>query len=139
MALTVGQLARRTGVSPDTVRYYERVGLLPKTERTSSGYRSYDESHVERLQIVKGAQRVGLRLREVRELLEVMDRGLCPCGHAESLIRERLGEIDQEVSRLAELRGQLARLVERLPDPPTGGPWPCQTEFIRVGGGARDA
>lgn len=112
VALIAGKLAERA--TPDAVRYYERAGLLPPAERTTSGYRSYSEADVERLQFVKGAQRVGLRLREVRELLEVMDRGMCPCEHTESLIRERIAEIDRELGRLRDLRGRLASIVARL-------------------------
>jgi DNA-binding transcriptional MerR regulator len=66
MALTVSQLARRVGLSPDAVRYYERVGLLPPPARTAAGYRAYQEAAVDRLRLVTGARRLGLRLREIR-------------------------------------------------------------------------
>jgi DNA-binding transcriptional MerR regulator len=90
--LTVSGLANRVGVSPDAVRYYERLGLLSPPARSAAGYRRYDERAVQRLRFVKGAQRVGLRLREIAELLEVVDRGQCPCGHTEALLRERLAD-----------------------------------------------
>lgn len=137
--LTVGQLAGRTRVSPDTIRYYERVGLLPPPERTTSGYRSYDESYAERIRFVQGAQSLGLRLREIRELLEVIDRGLCPCGHTEALLRKRLSEIEREQAQLRDLKKQLESLADQLPEnePPDADQWPCQKEFIRVGGGAK--
>jgi DNA-binding transcriptional MerR regulator len=69
------------------VRYYERLGLLPKPERTAAGYRQYQQDAVERLRFIKSAQRVGLRLREIAELLAICDYGLCPCGHSEALLR----------------------------------------------------
>jgi DNA-binding transcriptional MerR regulator len=102
--LTVSDLAARVGVSPDAVRYYERLGLLPPPARSMAGYRRYDERAIQRLRFVKGAQRVGLRLREIAELLQVLDRGQCPCGHTEALVCERLAAVDAELARLAALQ-----------------------------------
>src|SRR5215216_6543936 len=110
MALTVG-------LSPDTVRYYERVGLLPEPTRSATGYRLYDQDAVGRLQLIKGAQRAGLRLREIGELLQVADQGQCPCGHTETLLRERLAEVRAELDRLHDLEADLIGLLERQPDP----------------------
>ena len=73
MALTVSALADTVGLSADTVRYYERVGLLPPPARSAAGYRLYDQDAVGRLRLIKGAQRAGLRLREIGELLQVAD------------------------------------------------------------------
>ncbi|HYY77601.1 MAG TPA: heavy metal-responsive transcriptional regulator [Actinomycetes bacterium] len=117
MALTVSALADQAGLSPDTVRYYERVGLLPAPARSAAGYRLYDQAAVGRLRLIKGAQRAGLRLREIGELLQVADRGRCPCGHTETLLRQRLAEVRAELERLRGLEGELTRLLERYPDP----------------------
>jgi DNA-binding transcriptional MerR regulator len=132
--LTVSKLAEQAGMTPDGLRYYERTGLLPKPERTASGYRLYDEETADRLRFIKGAQRLGLRLREIRELLEVLDRGLCPCGHTEEMLRLRVREIDAEIVRLRDLKRQLVLLVERFPAEACEGEagWPCQEEFIRT-------
>src|SRR6266540_4341336 len=119
--LTVSGLAAQVGVSPDAVRYYERLGLLPPPARSTAGYRLYDEGAVERLRFVKGAQRVGLRLREIGELLQVMDQGQCPCGHTEALLRERLAEIDAQLARLVALRGTWTGCSWRVPSGPRGG------------------
>jgi DNA-binding transcriptional MerR regulator len=136
--LTVSGLAARVGVSPDAVRYYERLGLLAPPERSAAGYRRYDQGAVERLRFVKGAQRVGLRLREIAELLEVVDRGQCPCGHTEMLLRERLAEVDAELARLAVLRGELARLLAQAPGDActaqTAEGWWCVQAFSNEGG-----
>jgi DNA-binding transcriptional MerR regulator len=117
MALTVSALADQAGLSADTVRYYERVGLLPEPARSPAGYRLYDQAAVGRLRLIKGAQRAGLRLREIGELLQVADQGQCPCGHTETLLRQRLGEVQAELDRLRALEADLAKLLEQQPDP----------------------
>jgi DNA-binding transcriptional MerR regulator len=134
MALTVSALAYQVGLSADTVRYYERVGLLPKPARSASGYRLYDQAAVGRLRLIKGAQRAGLRLREIGELLQVADRGQCPCGHTETLLRQRLGEVQAELARLQALETDLTRLLEHDPDPAcpvavtAAADWWCATD-----------
>lgn len=131
--LTVSLSARRVGLSADAVRYYERLGLLPPPQRSAAGYRLYDAAAAERLRFVKGAQRAGLRLREVRELTEAIDGGRCPCGRTEALLRRRLAEVDAELARLGALRAELARLVDEHPEEgcpdETAGPWWCEEEF----------
>ena len=92
--LRVAELAAAVGVSPDTVRYYERAGLLPPPDRTAAGYRSYDAGAVDRLRFIQGAQRLGLHLADIRDLLTVRDTGTCPCEPAEDLLRRRLAEVD---------------------------------------------
>lgn len=125
--MTVAQLARRVGVRPDTIRYYERAGLLPPAPRTSGDHRRYGEDAVDRLQFIQGAQRLGLRLREIETLLTVRDTGDCPCEPAEHLLRQRIAEVDAELARLNALRTTLVRMVDALPDPdclqPEPGTW----------------
>jgi DNA-binding transcriptional MerR regulator len=125
--LRVRELADEAGVSPDTVRYYERTGLLPPPARTASGYREYEPTAVDRLLFIQGAQRLGLRLRDIRELLAVRDTGTCPCQPAEVLLRRRLDELDAELRRLASLRGELVRMINGLPSKdcpdPVPGSW----------------
>jgi DNA-binding transcriptional MerR regulator len=134
MALTVSALADQVGLSADTVRYYERVGLLPPPARSTAGYRLYDQAAVGRLRLIKGAQRAGLRLREIGELLQVADRGQCPCGHTETLLRERLAEVQAELARLQALETELTRLLEHHPDPTcpetvtAAADWWCATD-----------
>jgi DNA-binding transcriptional MerR regulator len=80
MALTVSALAGQAGLSADTVRYYERVGLLPEPARSAAGYRLYDQDAVGRLRLIRGAQRAGLRLREIGELLQSPTRASAPAA-----------------------------------------------------------
>ena len=109
--MRVVDLAHHVGVKPDTIRYYERVGLLPAALRTATNHRRYDHTSIDRLRFIQGAQRLGLRLAEIRELLDVRDRGECPCEPAASLLHQRLTEIDEEIGQLSRLRDDLARFV----------------------------
>ncbi|WP_448617282.1 heavy metal-responsive transcriptional regulator [Geodermatophilus sp. URMC 65] len=130
--LRVAELAAAVGVSPDTVRYYERAGLLPPPDRTAAGYRSYDAGAVDRLRFIQGAQRLGLHLADIRDLLTVRDTGTCPCEPAEDLLRRRLAEVDAQIARLVTLRAEMAAMVDALPaadcPPPTPGTWCPPTE-----------
>ncbi|GDY34000.1 MerR family transcriptional regulator [Gandjariella thermophila] len=125
--LTVAQVAARSGLRPDTLRYYERIGLLPAPRRTSGDHRRYDENVVDRLLFIRGAQRLGLRLEEIRDLLAVRDTGVCACEPAETLLRRHLDEIDAEMRRLATLRTQLTTMLASMPGPdcpdPVPGTW----------------
>jgi DNA-binding transcriptional MerR regulator len=127
--LTVGQLAARVGVRADTIRYYERAGLLPEPSRTDGDHRRYGAADLDRMLFIRGAQRLGLRLAEIRELLLVRETGHCPCGPAEMLLREHIGEVDREIARLTALRAELSGMVAGLSAPsapcpdPVPGTW----------------
>ncbi|MGH3501379.1 MAG: MerR family transcriptional regulator [Nocardioidaceae bacterium] len=125
--LTVAALAREVGVTADAVRYYERLGLLPAPPRSRSGYRLYGYDAIDRLRFIQGCQRLGLRLREIAELLTLRETGKCPCEPAAELLRRRLAEIDVELSRLGALRTELESMVSRIPDvdcpDPSPGTW----------------
>jgi DNA-binding transcriptional MerR regulator len=134
MALNVSQVARQSGISADAVRFYEREGLLPAPSRSRAGYREYDPSIAHRIRFIKGAQAMGLRLAEIKDLLEIQDRGACPCGHTRTLVQRRIGEIDAEMERLTALRGQLSAMAE-LDCPATEDSelWACEVRFIEKG------
>ena len=125
--LRVAELAAAVGVSPDTIRYYEKAGLLPAPARTASGYRVYETSMVERLRFVQGAQRLGLRLKDIADLLAVRDTGECPCEPAEQLLRRRMAEVDVEITRLVTLREQMASMLAALPTAELCPPLPAGT------------
>lgn len=103
--LYISALATHAGVPVKTIRYYEDVGLLPKPSRTPAGYRLYAPEAADRLLFIKKAQNLGLRLDEIKEILELADRGRCPCGHVQDLLKRRLMELRQKISDL--------RVVER--------------------------
>jgi MerR family copper efflux transcriptional regulator len=110
--LTIGQVAREAGVGVETVRFYEREGLLQKPTRRQSGYRQFDLEAIDRLRFIKHAQRLGFTLREVRELLALK---LDP--HAKrSDVRERavakVADIDKRIAELKRMKRALAPLIE---------------------------
>lgn len=96
----IGAIARQANIPIKTIRYYEAVGLLPKPPRTTSGYRLYAPETVDRLQFIKKAQNLGLRLQDIREILELADRGRCPCGHVQRLLTLRLQELNRKIADL---------------------------------------
>ena len=132
--LRVAELAAAVGVAADTIRYYEKAGLLPGPARTPAGYRVYEADAIDRLQFIQGAQRLGLKLRDIKDLLAIRDTGVCPCEPAEELLRRRLTDLDAEMARLSALREQMVAMVEALPSqdcpPPLPGSW-CPPENER--------
>ncbi len=135
MALRVSQVAEQAGVSPDAVRFYEKEGLLPEPPRSSAGYREYDDQIPQRIRFIKGAQEMGLKLAEIGELLEIQDRGACPCGHTKTLVERRIEEIDAELIRLSSLRANLAAMAQlecnSIEDSEL---WACEAAFRKGGG-----
>lgn len=136
---TIAAAADAAGVSADTLRYYEKVGLVAPSGRTASGYRLYNSTVADRVRFVKGAQRMGLRLGEIKELLDIRDRGACPCGHTRALLEQRLRDVDDELVQLGALRRDLTGILDDLDNCPeaASGPWRCETEFTRKGGEPR--
>jgi DNA-binding transcriptional MerR regulator len=112
----IGELAERVGVNSKTIRYYESIDLLPVPERTGSGYRTYSEADVERLGFIRSAQRLGLALDEVREILALRERGEAPCGYVRQLISQEVADIDRRLEELRGLRQELVELERRAQD-----------------------
>jgi DNA-binding transcriptional MerR regulator len=133
--LKVSDVAQQAGVSPDAVRFYEKEGLLPAPPRSPAGYREYGGTTPQRIRFIKGAQAMGLKLAEIKELLEIQDKGACPCGHTRTIVERRLEEIDDEIARLTELRGELATMSNlECPATTESELWPCEVTFIKRGG-----
>ena len=111
MALTIGRVASDAGVNVQTVRYYERRGLIPKPPRSRSGYRQYDSESVARLRFIKRAQELGFSLREIRELLALRIRHAAACVSVEAKTREKISLVDQKIRELQSMKQGLERLV----------------------------
>jgi MerR family copper efflux transcriptional regulator len=109
--LRIGEVARRSGVGIEALRFYERRGLLGRPARTESNYRVYGESVLERLDFIRRAQAVGFTLDEIGEILAESADGRSPCRHVRELARRKLEELD---ARLAELRRHRADLARTL-------------------------
>ncbi len=109
-AMRIGELGERAGVSAKTIRYYEEIGLLPEPTRLPSGYRAYTDDDAARLAFIKSAQRLGLALDEIKEILALRDEGLRPCGHVRDVLRREVAELDGRIRELRRLRQQLRRL-----------------------------
>lgn len=111
--MRIGEVAGQAGVSPQTIRFYERTGVLAPATRTSSGYRDYDGDVLGRLAFVRAAQAVGLSLGEIREVLGLRDNGETPCEHVTDLLVRRAGDLDARIAQLTALRDELRRLAKR--------------------------
>lgn len=109
----IGELAKRTGAPAKTLRFYEDEGLLPAPTRTPAGYRDYTERFVERVDFIRDAQKAGLTLRQIGEILDIRDGGRPPCEHVGNLIDQRLAEVEQRISELEQTRGRLHQLAQR--------------------------
>lgn len=102
-----------SGLSTQTIRYYESIDLLPEPERTPAGYRSYAADAVERLRFIRDAQACGLTLVEVETLLSMKDAGIGTCGHTLSFLDRHLAEIDAQIGRLQLARAEMIELTTR--------------------------
>ncbi len=107
----IGELARRMGLNPKTIRYYEEAGLLPPPSRTESGYRSYSEADAAQLVFIRAAKDFGFTLGEIREILAVRDRNEPPCPYVLDLVREKLADLQARIQRLQLLSGDLEALL----------------------------
>jgi MerR family copper efflux transcriptional regulator len=114
-SLTISRLAKATGVGIDTVRYYERNGLLPEPPRRASGYRAYRDEDVQRLRFIRRAKQLGFSLEEIRGLLElsVQNEQGVPGVHATAAAR--LAELDARIEELERVRNGLRQLVDACP------------------------
>ena len=98
------------GSIPRTIRYYERIGLLPDPDRTGANYRIYAPGDADRLAFIKTAQRLGLSLDEIREILAFRDRGEAPCGYVRQVLRRQVDTVDDRIAELRALRRELVSL-----------------------------
>lgn len=110
--ITVGQVARRTGLSPKAIRLYETRGLLPAPDRTDAGYRTYSDPDVDLLRFVRQAKTLGLRLDEIKEIIDLQRGGAQPCAMVIQLVDKHLREIDQTLADLRALRKSLVKARE---------------------------
>lgn len=108
---TIGDLARVTGTKVETVRYYERVGLLPVPPRTAGNYRSYSQVELKRLSFIRRARDLGFSLDEVRALLALSDDRGSDCASIDAIARKHMEEVDRKIADLTALRRKLKAII----------------------------
>lgn len=113
--MQIGQLAKRAGVPIDTVRYYERNGILPAPERQASGYRAYDDRDVERLRFLRRAKALGFTLVEIRDLLALSVSRSDDMAGLKATASEKLADVERKLAELGRIRDGLSALIEACP------------------------
>jgi len=111
---TVGELARRTGLRPSAIRFYERRGIIPRPMRLPNGYRVYEEQALSWIALIRNAQALGITLREARQLVDIVRARKRPCDHARTLIEARLRTVESTLEQLETLRGELRKHLRRM-------------------------
>jgi len=110
--LTIGEVAKQAQVGIETLRYYERTGLVASPPRSESNYRLYPQETVRRVQFIKRAQELGFSLKEIMELLALRATPETPCADIQSLALEKISTIEEKIQTLTAMKYTLAKLVE---------------------------
>jgi DNA-binding transcriptional MerR regulator len=110
--IPIGELSRRTGVHIETIRFYERSGVLPEAQRSESGRRLYGEADVRRLTFIRHARQLGFELDAIRTMLALQEQPDAPCGTVDALARQQLVAVDARITQLTALRGELTRMID---------------------------
>ncbi len=109
--MNIGELARAAGTKPETIRYYERIGLLTAPPRTAGNYRDYSTEHVSRLAFTRRARELGFSIEQIRTLLDLADQKQRSCEAVDAIAREHLAEVKRKLADLAALRRELESLI----------------------------
>jgi MerR family mercuric resistance operon transcriptional regulator len=111
--LTIGRLAAAAGVNLETVRYYERIGLIPPPARTASGHRAYEVAHIRRLTFIRRARELGFSIEDIRALLALAEPSHASCAQAKEIAQAHLDDVRAKLADLAKLERVLAGTVAR--------------------------
>ena len=109
--MRIGELARATSTKAETIRYYEREGILPAADRTDSYYRDYSDEHLATLTFIRRARELGFSMAQVRELLALSERDDKPCGDVDQLVQRHLAETERKIADLTMLRDELGQML----------------------------
>ena len=110
---SVGELAKATATKAETVRYYERIGLMPDPARTGGNYRAYTRGHLERLSFIRRARDLGFSLDQVRALLHLADDRTQSCAEVDRIANLHLKEVDRKIADLVSLGSELRQLIDK--------------------------
>ena len=108
--MKIGELGQRTHVDVETIRYYEKVGILPEPARTEGNYRHYNEQHADRLSFVRHCRALDMTLDEIRVLLQFRDTPESNCGEVNQLLDEHIGHVTTRIAALTGLEKELRKL-----------------------------
>ncbi|AFY69250.1 transcriptional regulator, MerR family [Thalassoporum mexicanum PCC 7367] len=111
--LLIGQVQTQSGVSIKTIRYYEEQGLVKACDRTEGGFRLFNHEVIGRLSFIKRSQSLGFKLQEIKQILDIHDRGQMPCHEVRHKIAIKVAEIDRKVAQLQQLKTELLSLVDQ--------------------------
>lgn len=111
--LKIGEVARRTGIGIETLRFYERSGLLGRPARTEGGYRLYSAEELLQLEFIKRAQTLGFTLEEIKQIMADSRAGHRPCAEVREIVRARLTELDEQMKQMRRYRNALARTLQQ--------------------------
>ncbi|WP_461480694.1 MerR family transcriptional regulator [Porticoccus sp.] len=120
--MRVNELAKRMGLSADTVRYYTRIGLLAPDREPANSYKRYGEKQQRRLRFISDARALGFSVDDIRQILEVADNGKTPCPMVRELIELRLGELEERFQHMARLRQRMLEAVATWKNKPDREP-----------------
>lgn len=109
--MRIGELARTTGISAGTIRYYEKRGLLPKVQRTASGYRAYPDGAVNRIRVIRNAVGLGFPLNEIAKVLKLRDTGGAPCLQVRDYARELVTQMERRIDELKSERQSMLAMI----------------------------
>jgi len=113
VSLKIGEVARRAGVGVETLRFYERSGLLDRPARTKGGYRLYDTEALRTLEFIKRAQSLGFTLEEIKRIIADSRAGQRPCAEVRETVRRRLAELDEQMAQIRRYRNALATTLKQ--------------------------
>lgn len=111
--MKIGELARATDSNSETIRYYERIGLLRRPQRTESNYRDYTASDAERLAFIRHARGLGFELADVRSLIDLAEQPERDCGDADAIASKHLKAVETKIVQLERLREELGRIISQ--------------------------
>lgn len=114
--MRIGELALVTGVNPQTLRFYERQGLLAPAKREANGYRHYDQTVASHIRFIRGAQAVGMTLADIKGILIIRQDGMTPCEHVTALLVGRLEDVRSRQRELALMETELQNLIDTSRD-----------------------
>lgn len=121
--MQIGELSKRSGCSVETLRYYERIGLLPKPARSGGGYRVFGEPHLDRVRFIRRCRALDFSLDEIRDLLDFVSRDDMTCAEVSRFAEEHLHRLEAKIEEFSKMQEALSRLLDdcarnRAPDCP---------------------